>query len=607
MMRKQLANAYRQRWLLAATVKAWLMVFLIGRAFNALFAGDKQTSPETFYVQVERAEVYAGPDQQFYPTGNLERGTAIDVFMTLENGWLGIRPPQGSFSWLPASQGYLLPGGKSVEVTDGAAVSWIGTELGTAKQYRWQVQLQLGEQLTVVGEAMIKHHDEAPSLWYKVAPPNGEFRWIRSEAVSKTPPFISKPVGRVEPVQLANGQSQDMVPNDVTTANYEEPSIVRAKANSQRAKAEYRAESNSKASGVQKDPWAGYHAFDFSSGALSFLGLLPRPPLSTTSPRQTARQTDPSELIARRGWRDPRELQARRIANSAEVNDTSNLQADSPVPATDFMLTPYENTLSQVGPAISTISNMPPVTTVSAERVLASEGVSKDAFAADAWYGIHQASTSPATGTSATGLLTLTAKGLSEIHLAVSEIVAQPMVHWNLQGLADRTRYLVEHGSNAVERGEARLLLERIEGFQVLATKNASLTAGSMSQSQLPGTLSPFQLTSAKNTFGVQPTIGPSPWSFGSGLSAAESNHVTPSLPYDATGWLVPVHAAKENQQEMYALTNDSGKVIVYVSPIAGLNLGRYLNQPVGIYGLRGYLPQLRTNHIEAQRVVRLK
>ena len=41
------------------------------------------------------------------------------------------------------------------EVTDAEAVSWIGSALGTAKQYRWQVRLRRGEQLNVIGEQTV--------------------------------------------------------------------------------------------------------------------------------------------------------------------------------------------------------------------------------------------------------------------------------------------------------------------------------------------------------------------------------------------------------------------------------------------------------------------
>ena len=75
---------------------------------------------------------------------------------------------------------------------------------------------------------------------------------------------------------------------------------------------------------------------------------------------------------------------------------------------------------------------------------------------------------------------------------------------------------------------------------------------------------------------------------------------------YDATGWIAPVLAASAEQPK-HALTDDTGRIVAYVSALPGMNLDRYVNQPVGITGLRGYLPQLQAPHIQAQRVVRIQ
>jgi hypothetical protein len=121
------------------------------------------------------------------------------------------------------------------------------------------------------------------------------------------------------------------------------------------------------------------------------------------------------------------------------------------------------------------------------------------------------------------------------------------------------------------------LLLERIDAFQSVSARSQQVAGPVQSTSYNAGT----QNMSLPNT-------------------------PAPLANYDATGWLVPVHAAGPDQPT-HALTNDTGDVIAYVSPIAGLNLDRYRNQAVGINGLRGYLPQLQAAHIQAQRVSRVR
>ncbi|MCA9132935.1 MAG: hypothetical protein KDA45_07260, partial [Planctomycetales bacterium] len=168
------------------------------------------------YVAVSRAELHSGPSADFYPTLTVPQGTALEVYHRTADGWLGVRPPPGSFSWVAASDAYLLPGGRMIEITTDAAVSWIGTTLGSAKQYRWQVQLHQGEQLAVLGEKTRKTAAGNDILWYQISPPAGEFRWIRSTAVRDSPPERRN---RTSPSTARDGVVPPQDPS-VVTAQY---------------------------------------------------------------------------------------------------------------------------------------------------------------------------------------------------------------------------------------------------------------------------------------------------------------------------------------------------------------------------------------------------
>ena len=74
----------------------------------------------------------------------------------------------------------------------------------------------------------------------------------------------------------------------------------------------------------------------------------------------------------------------------------------------------------------------------------------------------------------------------------------------------------------------------------------------------------------------------------------------------DASGWLVQVHGSLPGQPE-FALTDDQGKVVTYVQTTAALNIRRYLQQPVIIYGQRGYIPNLAARQITVERIARLR
>lgn len=590
----------------------------------------QKKDPEVVYVAVEQASLYAGPSTDFYPTSDARRGTVLDVYQRTQNGWLGVRPPQGSFSWVPASQAYLLPGGRVIEITDGNSVSWIGTDLGSAKQYRWQVQLRVGEQLSVLGEDTIKSDtDEREALWYRVAPPAGEFRWIEEAAVSKSAPpvtpsaapgdaaTVSKPeVAPTTPPATPSGSNKIVANKNlveksvVQPASFEKPATAATrnanhlKPNAERAKG--------KPSTSADNQWDGWYAFEMSDSGVRtpFLdklsgrdrGQSSRPPKSIVAHQDPLlhdpfsltmagqpQKPLPSELneIARkqRDWRDPQSLRDARIAGSihrelgpsASRRDDNMPMNSSPTNSPEVQLASSDNSQSFVTTGA--------VNTAGYDRRVAP---SVDSARANVnWYGLNEGTSnipnSSASG-SALGVMTSTAD-VGELQLSLNHTVASSNGPWNLAPLAERARYLIEHGPTALDRGQARLLLERIEAFQNVSARTQ----------QVSGT-APLQTNPVQST----------------SFNAATHNLTLPNAvpgaaaTYEATGWLVPVHAAGPDQPT-HALTNDTGDVVAYVSPIAGLNLDRYRNQAVGINGLRGYLPQLQAAHIQAQRVSRVR
>src|SRR6478672_10730963 len=66
-----------------------------------LRAADER--PYEAVVLEQGAEVRAGPGRRFYVTQQLEPGTQVEVYRRDVGDWLAIRPPEGSFSWIPES------------------------------------------------------------------------------------------------------------------------------------------------------------------------------------------------------------------------------------------------------------------------------------------------------------------------------------------------------------------------------------------------------------------------------------------------------------------------------------------------------------------------
>jgi hypothetical protein len=63
----------------------------------------------------------------------------------------------------------------------------VGTRLGSVEKPLWQVKLKAGEEVEILGEASWPSPDGNSTVWYQIAPPAGEFRWIRFADLS-TPP-----------------------------------------------------------------------------------------------------------------------------------------------------------------------------------------------------------------------------------------------------------------------------------------------------------------------------------------------------------------------------------------------------------------------------------
>jgi hypothetical protein len=145
-----------------------------------------QFEPYDVYVDQEQVVARCGPGGGYYRTDPLRHGQKLEVYLEAEKGWLGVRPPEGSFSWVTADAIQLDRSGKIGKVIEDGTLSWIGTHLGKARQYLWQVQLAAGETVTILGRAE-REGPDGPQLWYRVAPPAGEFRWVHRDQVVENP------------------------------------------------------------------------------------------------------------------------------------------------------------------------------------------------------------------------------------------------------------------------------------------------------------------------------------------------------------------------------------------------------------------------------------
>jgi hypothetical protein len=137
----------------------------------------------TAMVRSPEAEVRSGPssDPKMYATGKLRQGQEVEVVEERDQDWLAIRPPSGSFSWV---QTRLLEHSKDrywIVVTD--APVRIGSELLNEKPTKEGRTLKPGSLVVALGKEMVADDGK----WLPIAPPPGEVRYIRADAVARAP------------------------------------------------------------------------------------------------------------------------------------------------------------------------------------------------------------------------------------------------------------------------------------------------------------------------------------------------------------------------------------------------------------------------------------
>ena len=683
------------------TTRCFILVFMVAWSNlpSAQSQGVKEASAArpnsamTAYLQ-EASECRSAPEDQGYATQRLDRGAPVEVYQSLESGWSAIRPPAGSFSWIEAKHAYLLPGGKKAEIVQSGIPAWIGSQQPMADQWQWQVELVPGQQVEILGEATRQSQGGEKTLWYRIAPPPGEFRWLRSSLLSPNPP---RPVSTASPsiqsaftartpaVVAASG-SNARTERSITIADFQEPlelsaapappsrqesllveeiepekvmepgEAMEAISESQAAPQEFVLGELPGDSGdiplsegewivdqswepgppgmggdsvVVSDPhpgvgidphFAGWSAtsshparilvrplngilgligFSIAEGEVveghgpwatgacgcnacaapgmadfgHSMGPFPHegpsqfagPHLNHTSSRyaplphgsRSASGTSGIPIDSRidRLPRPTRRYRGEYLQQMIDSNIDSGL-----LPGDDSLLTTPDGILGWTDPSrdITPDGRMGPV-----DPTAIGSGPQQDIVQLAG----AQLPQQPAMETNPFAL-----PDYREAFLRLTQEVSLPTEQWDFRELHRWSRERIERGGSSMEQAEAKRLLERIEEFERLRVK--TLYGQTASPSPDAGVLS--------NSTG------------------------TASLPGDASGWLREVHRTRADQPE-FAITESSGALIAYVYPAPGLNLRRYVDQHVVLYGARGYLPQYAARQIIADRVVRTR
>lgn len=163
------------------------------------------------------------------------------------------------------------------------------------------------------------------------------------------------------------------------------------------------------------------------------------------------------------------------------------------------------------------------------------------------------------------------------LELAIAKMIARPAKEWSFDKLHKECQRLVDDAATASLRADARRLLRRVERYQKLKDKAAKAPVGTTAPSRIivPGTVpTPKELA---------------------------------NLPlFDFAGRVVPVISrTRRPDAPPFALTDDQGKVVCFLTPSIGINLAQHVNQHVAVSGPKTFVEKLKKSQVEVRRIVR--
>lgn len=554
--------------------------------------GDLSVEPYPAFVIEKTGHARCGPSKDFYRTDPLRHGQEVEVYAETDDGWLGIRPPADSFSWIPADAIELEDDDDSGVVIEDRTVAWIGTQLGRARKYRWQVQLAKGELVTVLGENERQGAD-GPQLWYRIVPPSGEYRWVHRDQVvfsseelvasirgqrggssddelpTGEPPIEDTRSMRAESrlaVDVNNDASEELGPpptplpdtDDFDAVDNEQP-IGSGVADSTTDRKEKRlVQATAPAGGSEFDnegPAAEPSAGKKLLGALAFLG---RPRLLEIGATPEGPSVDESPDDG--NW------------VTAAGNALANLTNPNPNPPQPMAIPITQFAGSAVNPPSSVVA-------VAAQQPMPASATPT---------GI-QTRTVREVSTERIRQIEMETRGASSerLTLLLSRLMAARATASETQPVLVAARTLASTSRDAVEAGRARLLAERADQYiRIAYRRDGEVVLRSQNTPLIPGGV-------AQASAAIQQPV-----------PLQHPVEQAPAVVSD-TGYLVQVYSARSNSPP-FALTDERGRTIAYVTPIPGVNLRPHLNARVTVSGNQGFVTGLNTPHILASQAVRL-
>ena len=166
---------------------------------------------EPFLTVVTIPETYlrSGPGNDYYATNVVTAGQTLEVYYVIDDQWCAVRPPKGSFTWVDA-RNIRINDKRIGEVLINGVNARVGSDLGNMCG-AIQVVLDRGEKVFVFERIETPNDIDTP-VWYKIAPPAGEFRFARISELqfdtNQNEPEMEQPrvLRMPSPILLVSGQ-----------------------------------------------------------------------------------------------------------------------------------------------------------------------------------------------------------------------------------------------------------------------------------------------------------------------------------------------------------------------------------------------------------------
>lgn len=589
-------------------------------------ASDLSAEPYSVFVVQAGSHTRCGPGADFYRTDELRRGQQLDVYLETGDGWLGVRPPEESFSWIPADDIELDASGTSGSVIQDRSVVWIGTHLGRARKYRWQIQLPVGEPVTILGRSE-REGPEGPKKWYRIVPPSGEFRWIhRSEVAESAEELIAsvtKADPRNQPTPAINPDVQS-IPSETSGQSILDRVASHVKNRISPPKDPSYAESpdlvprrqtrtSNPLSPVVQTPSLGRIADANASSGDGFQAAGQSAALSraTLSPSQSPSMNNPI------GSGLPSHVASTESALNANalgpVTTTNHSPASASYGASEAVILGQprlvETNAAPRGSEVASDSNW---VTVNRDRPANVQQAThlqpiKTHDLAAALRGVSTTMDNVADHHGRSGTAgryvdpqrieavrdEARTADLARLQLVFSRLIAASASEAEIEPIERAAQDLASRATDELVRSRAGVLVERAQQYRRIARRRDGQSIISTSQPpRIPNrnTTIPSSIRAASATLPSESAVTPPGEAKNDGW---------------ITGKLVQVYSVRDRHPP-YALTDNTGRTIAYVTPNPGLNLRSHLNSEVRVNGKHGFLSGMKTPHVLVTNAVRV-